>query len=163
MKKKHKLKKDEIAHFDLDDSRDSSMSSGYSDDADHQMIIHHPDQPVREIDFELSKKVIISKKVYNNFLGPVLGEEGLFDPPLEDLRETISKPDFEEIMMNSLNNTLKTFKALKQAIDNRALKAQRDQRDKFMQSSRKIEFKIPNKNVDGLLETLQKSLEESIE
>ena len=87
------------------------------------MIIHHPEQKLREINFEMSKQVLISKKVYNNFLGPVVGEENLFDPPLEDLREVISKPEFDDIMMNSLNHTLKTFKTLKQIIDDRALKA----------------------------------------
>ena len=118
------------------------------------MIIHHPEQKLREINIEMSKQVLMSKKVYNNFLGPVVGEENLFNPPLEDLRTVISKPEFDDIMMNSLNHTLKTLKTLKQIIDDRALKAQRMQRDKYLQSSMKVVVKIPNKNVDCVLEAL---------
>ena len=35
MKKRDKLKNDDIPKIDLDDSRDSSIDSDYSNDADH--------------------------------------------------------------------------------------------------------------------------------
>jgi hypothetical protein len=61
-------------------------------------MIHHPEDKVSEIDFELSKKVLINKKMYNNFLGPIIGPENL-EEPREDLRSTISKPEYEDAIV----------------------------------------------------------------
>ena len=70
----------------MDDSKDSSVSEG--SDEEEQYLIHHPEEKVSEIDFEMSKKVLINKKMYNNFLGPVVGEDNLIELQ-EDLREIV--------------------------------------------------------------------------
>jgi hypothetical protein len=75
-------------------------------------VIYNRDEKVPEIDFELSKKVLINRKMYNNFLGPVVGQENLLEPR-EDLRSSIPKPLYDDAILESLSHTLKIFKNLK--------------------------------------------------